>query len=780
MNKELTPQEIIYDFKVNNFNQREDIDSMPEYDQVYEKINTALEIEKEGYNVYLVDDFSKDRLNKIIKFISKKFEAKDKPQDICYVVNNDEKYPKALFLPGGKGVKLKETLEEIQKLYIEIIYEFYNGSSSKEKEGIVENLQKKRSELINKLLKMAEDNGFTMKATQNGFTFIPLKGEGELMNENDYDDLKCDEKENILNKVSNLKSSAQGVLEELKDMELSEIEKIKKIMEEYFNKETKDIKNQYLSDFEENAEALKFLKDVCDNIEKQIIEIYSINYEDDEEYINEIISKYMVNVLVDNSKNDNPPIIFEEDPNINNLLGNMEYENKNGVYTTDVSLIKAGSFLKANGGCLILRMSSLLINSSAYYYFKKSLISGKVDLDYNRGYLELLSLSGLKPEPVKFNTKIILIGDYHTYDLLYSYDEDFKKIFKIRAEYKSTLDINKDTKQAFLGKLSSICSCNKIQSLTDDAVKELAKFLSRKAEDKNKLYIDEYELERVLMLSNNKVERENRKFIEGQDIVDTVYYEELIEKAIDESYKEKKMFINVKDKVVGQVNGLSVIDTGYFSFGKPIRITCSCYRGNGNIIDVQKESDLSGKIHNKAINTLRGFMNTLLGGYEKLPVDFHLSFEQLYGKIDGDSASVAEVISMMSSLSKIGVKQNIAVTGSINQFGEVQPIGGVNEKIEGFFKICKLVDTTKGKGVLIPESNINSLVLNQEIEEEITRGNFHIYSMSHIKDAVEVLMGENELGYDHIMDEVSKESKKYSGKVETKRGRKKQVDIIKN
>jgi Predicted ATP-dependent protease len=769
MNRELTPQEIIYDFKVINFNQREDIDSMPEYDQVYEKIKTALEIEEEGYNVYLIDDFSKDKLDKITEFVRKKLEAKDKPQDICYVVNNDEKCPKSLFLQGGKGVKLKETLEDIQKLYAERTYEFYNSSSNKEKEEIVENLQKKRSDLINKLVKMAEDDGFTMKATQNGFTFIPLKGEGELMNESDYDDLKCDEKENILNKVSSLKNNAQAVLEELKDIELAEIEKIKKIMLEYYNKETKEIREEFFCEFAENTEVIEFLNNVCDSIEKHIMEIYSINYEDDEEYISEIIYKYVVNVLVDNSENDTPPVIFEEDPSINNLLGGMEYENKNGVYTTDVSLIKGGSFLKANGGCLILRASSLLTNSSAYYYFKKSLISGKVDLDYNRGYLELLSLSGLKPEPVKFDVKIILIGDYHTYDLLYSYDEDFKKVFKIRAEYKSTLDINKDTKQAFLGKVSSICVNNKIQTLTDEAIKELAKFLSRKAEDKNKFYIDDYELGRVLMLSNNKVQREKRKFIEGQDIIDTAYCEELIEKEIDESYRENKIFINVKDKLVGQVNGLSVIDTGYSSFGKPIRITCSCYKGTGNIVDVQKESDLSGKIHNKAINTLRGFMNTLMGGYEKLTVDFHLSFEQLYGKIDGDSASVAEVISMISSLSKIGVKQNIAVTGSINQFGEVQPIGGVNEKIEGFFKICKLVDTIKDKCVLIPESNVNSLVLNEEVEEEIKKGNFHIYSMSHIKDAVEVLMGENDMGYNEVMDMVAKESKKYLGKGENRK-----------
>jgi predicted ATP-dependent protease len=769
MKKELTPQEVIYEFKFNNIPLREQINNMPEYEEVYKKMKTALEIDKEGYNVYLIDDFSKDKLDKIIEFVNKTLENKPKPQDICYLVRDDQKYPRVLFLAAGEGKKLKDILEKIQKVYAECTYEFYNGYSNKEKEELVDNIQKKRSDLIGKLVKMAEKDGFTMKSTQNGFTFIPLKDEGELMNEKEYDSLQEEKKEDILGKVSTLKTNAQEILDKLRDMELSEIEKIRIIMEQYYDLETNDIKTEYLESFSTNIEVIEYLNDICHNIESGITDIYSINYDDDEEEINEMIYKYVVNILVDNSDNDRPPVIFEEDPSINNLLGSIEYENKNGVYTTDINLIKGGAFLKANGGCLILRTSSLITNSSAYYYFKKSLISGKVDLDYNRGYLELLSLSGLKPEPVKFNEKIILIGDYHIYDLLYTYDEDFKKIFKIRAEFKSMLSIDEYIKQAFLDKIYNICKYNHIKPISDDAIKELAKFLSRKAENKNKLYIDDYELERVLMLSNNKVENENRDRIEDKDIIDVVYSEELIEKELGESYRENKIFINVKDKLIGQVNGLSVLDTGYFSFGKPIRITCSCYKGSGNIVDVQKESNLSGKIHDKAISTLKGFMNNLVGGYENIPVDFHLSFEQLYGKIDGDSASVAEVVCMISSLSKIGVKQNIAVTGSINQFGEVQPIGGVNEKIEGFFKICRLVDKVQDKGVLIPQSNVDSLVLNGEVEEEIKKGNFHIYSMTNIEDAIEILMGEDSLNYEEIMNTVARESKKYSGKKESRK-----------
>ncbi|NMM61428.1 AAA family ATPase [Clostridium sp. P21] len=764
MHKELTAEEVIYKFEFENTNLREDSCHMPEDNEVYKKLKTALEIDKEGYNIYFIDNFSKNKLKEVMEFVKKNLKSKERPEDICYVIKEDEKSPKVLFLGAGKGKVLKEMLEKIQKVYSEITYEFYIDSSNREKEEIIEEIQKKRSDIIDKLLKFSEEQGFTIKATQNGFSFIPLKDKDETMNENEYEKLEVDKKEQILSKAGTLKNNAQKVLEELKDIELSGVEEIKLLMDKHYSEKTKDIKKEYLEKFMEDNDAIEFLRYVCSEIESGIKEIYSINYDDDEDEISHIIYKYMVNVLVDNSENPGPPVIFEEDPSVNNLLGIIEYESKNGVYYTDINLIKAGSLLKANGGCIIIRASSLLNNPSSYYHLKKSIMSGKVDLDYNRGYLEFLSLSGLKPEPVKFSEKILIIGDYNIYDLLYSYDEDFKKIFKVRAEYKSMLEINEETKKLFLLKIYGICRANNFYHLSQDAVVELAKFLSRRAENRNKFYMDDYELNRILTVSNNKVQVNNRNEIEEKDIIDTVYTEDIIEEQINESYKDNKIFINVTGKLVGQINGLSVIDTGYCSFGKPIKITCCCYKGEGNIIDVQKESDLSGNIHNKAINTLKGFITNLIGGYERIPVDFHLSFEQIYGKVDGDSASVAEAVSIISSLSKIGIKQNIAVTGSINQFGKVQPIGGVNEKIEGFFKICKLKDNVKYKGVLIPESNLSSLVLNKEVEEEIKNGNFHIYSMSSVKDAVEVLMGEESFGYNEIMDKLNRELKKYTTK----------------
>lgn len=763
MNFELTPKEILYSFETPDIAVKERLDNMPEYDEVYKKIRTAIEINKEGYNVYLIDDFSKDKLNNIIEFIEKLFTNREKPKDICYVTFEDEKAPKSMFLSNGMGNQLKKVLEDLQNYYTEIVFKFYNSTNNKEKEEILQHIQRRRNELVRNLMEMAKKEGFEVKPTHTGFSFIPLKN-GEAMTEKDYEDLELNSKEDILSKVSLLKKDAQYILDELKSMEEESIDKIKEIMNEYFDAEIKDVKQEYYEQFKNEEKAIEFLDFVCDNIKKNIIENYTTIYEEDEEKINEIIYRFVVNVIVDNSGNERPRVIFEEDPSVVNLLGSIEYENHNGTYVTDVSLISGGSILRANEGCLIVRANSLLNHSSSYYYLKNALLSESVKFDYNKGYLELLSLGGLKPEPISINVKVIIIGDYETYDILYSYDEDFKKVFKLRAEYNPIVDITDSNKSILIRDIIKIVKENNLKSLSDEAIKEVAKYLSRKSGNKNKFLFDVYELSNLLVLADNKVNSENRDKIESKDIIHIAYNMELVQKEIIESYKERKIIINTDDELVGSVNGLSVIDTGYFSFGKPLRITCTCYRGEGNIIDVQKESNLSGNIHSKSINILKGYISSILGGYNKIPVDFHLSFEQLYGKIDGDSASVAEIITIISALSKVPVKQSIAVTGSINQFGEVQPIGGVNEKIEGFFNVCKAKGNIVNKGVLIPYSNKDELILNNEVEDAINRGNFHIYVMSSVSDAVSVLMENDKFSVENIFEAMSKEMKKYNSK----------------
>ncbi|MEG0772951.1 AAA family ATPase [Clostridium sp.] len=760
MYKELTPKDIIYDFDIQRVSSTEEKWMLPQYIEAYKKIKTALHIDNDGYNIYLVDDYSKDRIKHIIDYVKDIFKDKMVPDDICYVIKDDDKQPIPIFLSNGLGNTFKEVLEELQGLYAEYTFQFYNDSGNKEKDSLVDKIQKNRNEIINSLVEVSKTNGFDIKTNDGGFTFIPLN-EGREMTEEEYEGLDVDEKDDMITKVNELKLKAKDILEELKNMELNELKKIKELMVMYLNDQIEFKKEEFRSKFRNTPEAVEYFEYICNAIENNLVENYTINYDDDEEKINEIIYKYMVNVIVDNSNLESPPVIFEEDPSVTNLLGNIEYENHNNVYVSDVSQIKAGSMIKANGGCLIIRVNSLLTNVQSYYYLKKVLMTEKVDLDYNKGYFELLALSGLKPKPIKINQKIILIGDYETYDLLYTNDDDFKKIFKMRTEYKTVLDIDESIKGTLVSEINRFCTKNKIKPLSNEAIKEIAKILSRKAENKNKIYFDDYDLTNMIILANDRVIEKQKETIDAEDIIEVAYKKELIEEEILNTYKEKKMLIDVTGSRVGQINGLSVIDTGYVSFGKPLKITCTCYKGDGHIIDTQRESNLSGRIHNKAVSILRGYINSINGGYKKLPVDFHISFEQLYGIVDGDSASVAEVICMISSLTKLPIKQNIAVTGSINQFGEVQPIGGVNEKIEGFFRVCKELDSVEGKGVLIPASNKDDLVLCEEVEEAILRGQLKLYTMETVEDAMQVLFNLKDCSLEKVLKTIEKESKKY-------------------
>lgn len=762
MKRELTPQEIIYkeDFTYQSANDNS-TNIIPEYLEIYKSIETALNINREGFNVYLVDSFSKEKLDNIISYIDTLLKKRDKPRDICYVTLEDVRYPKALFLNNGNGSILKERLEAIKNFYFDKIFLFYNSSTNKEKETIIEEIQKKRNDYIGSLIKKAKDEGFELKATTSGFAFIPLK-EGEAMTEREYDDLEQESKEKIIDKAGELKVGAEDVLEKLKDIELNSIEKLKEILKKYLIEGSKEIKDDVNIEFEEDEEVLNYLLKVCELIEKDLVDNYTMNFDDDEEKVNEIIAKYIANVIVDNGQYDHPRVIFEEDPTVNNLIGNVEYENHNGVYTTDVSLITGGSLLAANEGCLIIRMTSLLNNPGSYYYLRKTLMNNKVSYDYNRGYLEFLSLNGLKPSSISVNVKVILIGDYETYDALYSLDEDFKKLFRIKSEFNPYVDITNNNKGALISFIDEIRKKNDLLEITIDGINEVGKFFSRKAGKRNKLFIDLSELDKILALADNKAKEKGKVKIDSSDVIEIAYVTELIEKEYMKMYKDGKIIVDVKNKIVGSVNGLSVIDTGYFSFGKPLRLTCICSKGVGRIVDVQRESNLSGSIHDKSLNILKGLLTKFLNPYERIPVDFNVSFEQIYGRLEGDSASVAEIISMISALSKIPIKQNIAVTGSLNQFGDVQPIGGVNEKIEGFFKVCETLDTINDKGVLIPETNKDELVLIPQVEEAIKNGKFHIYTMKDINDAIQVLMLDEDMSLEDLVMNITLEVNKYS------------------
>lgn len=760
MKKILKPKEVLYDI---SFDDSKDIDeqfALPQYGEVYKQIKTSLFLDKHGYNIYLIDEFCKDRIKHIVDYVSFTLKEKKPPKDICYVIKEDPKEPVPLVVNNGYGKILKETLDKIQSLYVESIFKFYNAIDNKEKEELIGIIKDRRSKIVEDLIELSKSFGFDIKVGEDGFTFVPLN-EGKEMTEDEYEELPDERKQEILSRVSELKISANNILEKLRNMSYDELDRIKEIMKDYLQNEFHDTRVDLRKAFKGDTEALSYLNFIMDSIEKEIISNYSINYEDDEEKIKEIIFKYDLNVVVDNSNLKSPPVIYEEDPSISNLLGAIEYENHNNMYVSTVDSIRVGSYVKANEGCLIIRANSLIENSQSYYYLKKSLLSGNVNLDYNRGYLELFTLAGLKPAPVEVKTKVILIGDYEVYNILYNYDKEFKNIFRLRSEYKGVLDINAQTKAVLKNEINRIIEENHIRLITSKGIKEISKFLSRKAESKDKIYFDYDEIETLLLLANYKAEEEKKEWIDEEDIISVAYKRDHIEKEYLKLYEENKLMLQVEKSRVGQINGLSVIDAGYTSFGKPTKITCTCWSGDGKIVDVQRESSLSGSIHTKGISTLKGYIYNLNDGFEKLPVDFNLNFEQLYGVVDGDSASAAEAIVIISALAKIPIKQNIAITGSINQFGEIQPIGGVNEKIEGFYNICKIKKSFINNGVIIPASNVSELVLSNEVEQAIVNGEFTIYSVDTVEEAMEIMYDIDQPLKENIITLINDECKKY-------------------
>ena len=736
---------------------------IPEITSAYEKIKRAISIDEEGYNLYIIDSFSKDKLENLTKFIENLYKSAEAPRDICYATINDPKRPEPIFLTNGKGAKLKETIENIKNSYYEVAMEFYNTSSESEKDRIIDEVHSKRTNYIGELMEMAKIDGFDVKATNGGFAFIPLK-EGEAMTEKEYDELSEESKDSIVLKASNLKKKAEVVLEKLKDIEITSMKKLKGIYAEFMDIEMEDEKEDCLLNFIDDDDAYEYLEKVFYSIEKELVDCYTMNVEDDESDINEVLDKYDISVLVDNTNNKNPRVIYEEDPNVTNLFGNIEYENHNGLYSTDLSLINSGSMLQANEGCIIIRLNQLAMNNYSYYYLKKTLMSGKVSIDSSRGYLDIISINGVKPKAVPINVKVILIGDYESYDILYNADEDFKSLFPIRVEFSNYVKNQPIKGKVLKDYILERGKKHYINKVSDDAIKEIIKYLSRVAECRGKICIEDKNIDRLLILANNMAELDGREIISDKDIRNVAYEKSLIEDEILEMYEDSKIILTLSGEKVGAINGLAVLSSGYYTFGKPMRLTCVACKGEGKILDIQKESNMSGSIHEKSINILSGLLSNLIIPYEKLPVDFHLSFEQTYGQIDGDSASVAEILCILSALSKVGIKQNIAVTGSINQFGEVQAIGGVNEKIEGFYKVCKLLGDSKDKGVLIPITNSEDLVLNKEVEEAIEKGEFHIYTMENLQDAIEVMMLDSKTSYKDLFKIIEKEVEKYKGK----------------
>ncbi len=455
--------------------------------------------------------------------------------------------------------------------------------------------------------------------------------------------------------------------------------------------------------------------------------------------------KYEINVVIDNSETKGAPVVMETNPTYPNLLGKTEKEAQFGALTTDFSMIRGGAIHRANGGYLIVPVEDLLRNPFSYDGLKKDLKDGKIVIEEPEERYGFLSVKTLKPQPIPLSAKVIIIGDPYIYQLMFQLDPDFRELFKIKAEFDTVMERTEDKIRQYAAWVCTLCEKEELKHLDGTGIAKLVEYSSRIVEDQYKLSIQFSFVADIIREANFYATQENSEFITGEHvkkaIEEKVYRSKLIQEKIQEMIKRGFFLIDTVDQKVGQVNGLSVMGMGDFAFGNPSRVTVSVGLGREGVIDIEREAKMGGPIHTKGVLILSGFIHDKYARDKPLSLSARLVFEQNYEGIEGDSASRTELYCILSALSGLPIKQNLAVTGSVNQKGEVQAIGGVNEKIEGFFEVCKLKGLTGEQGVMIPESNVQNLMLKEEVVEAVKAGKFNIYSVKTIDEGIEVLTG---------------------------------------
>jgi lon-related putative ATP-dependent protease len=718
-------------------------------------IQTGLEIESLGYNIFITGMVGTGRTT-TIKQLLERLEKEGKiPDDILYVNNfKNPDEPMLIILPVGKGKLFNEGMEKLIEMLQQHIPELLKSKYYTDgRDSIVESQQKKQKELLKSFEDEVAKEGFSVIQVQMGlFTrpdLIPMIDETPtpfnkieaLVKEKKFSQKALD---NLKKRYEELTEELEGIFEKLKEMD----EETRQLLKNWDADSITPIIKGAVSELRNKFPFPKideFLNDVEQNLVKNIELFKNQKKEEQEKELSDRFLEYRVNLLVDNSGLKAAPVIIETNPNYVNLFGSIEFvTSRMGIMQTDFTKIKAGSFLKANGGFLVVNALDALSEPGVWMTLKRTLRNQIFEIQ-NYAAMYLFSSFRLKPQPIKCNVKVVLIGDAYLYNLFYTLDEDFKKIFKIKAEFDSEMTKDEKTIHDYARFIKKICDDDQLNPFDKEGIAAVIEYGTRIAGRQKKVTTRFHVIADVIREANYWAKQNNKTIIGREDVEKAIRERfervSLLEDKIQELIEEGTLMIETEGKVVGQVNGLSVYDMGQFAFGKPTRITARTAVGRAGVINIEREADLSGPTHNKGVLILGGYLRGKYAQNHPFSLSASLAFEQSYSGVDGDSASSTEVYAILSSLSGLPLRQDIAVTGSLNQRGEIQPIGGVNEKIEGFFDVCKAKGLTGAQGVIIPQQNIQHLMLRLDVVEAVAQGKFHIYPVKTINEGIEILTG---------------------------------------
>ncbi|KYH39340.1 MAG: ATP-dependent protease [Candidatus Bathyarchaeota archaeon B23] len=710
----------------------------------------GLRVKRRGFNIYVAGHPGTGRKTAILSFLEELAEGMPTPPDWCYVNNfKDPSRPRALRLPPGKGVAFKRAMEAfVEEMRRELRRVFESEEYARRREEVLKAVEEERGRLRREVDETASKEGFVVQRTPVGLIIAPIV-EGRPITDRELAHLPEPIRREVARRKEALEEGLREALRRFRELDRRAKRLLVKLDREVARYALTPLLSELLEEYGDVEEVRDYLKEVEEDIlenlppilgrEKQEAPFPLPGMEEDP------TRRYRVNLVVDNSELEGAPTILELSPTYKRLFGVVEKVAKMGALFTDYTMIRAGSAHRANGGFLILPVEPLLSDPLAWSTLKRAIMNETLEIEDIVERLGLLSTKTLRPEPIPFDAKVILIGSPFLYLLLYNLDREFRELFKVKAEFDTVMDRNPENVKKYACFVSNLCRKEGLKHLDASAVAAVVEYGCRLAGDQRKLSTRFADLADVIREASFYAEEEGTQYVSRRHVEkaleEKVYRSNLMQERVREMIERGFLLIDVEGEEVGQVNGLAVIELGDYRFGRPNRVTATVSLGRDGIIDIEREAKTGGPIHTKGVLILSGFLSERYAQQVPLSLSARLVFEQSYSEVEGDSASSAELYALLSALSGRPIKQGIAVTGSVNQKGEIQAVRGINEKVEGFYEVCKALGLNGGQGVIIPESNVDNLVLRDEVLEAMEKGLFHIYPVKTVDEGIEILTG---------------------------------------
>ncbi len=713
----------------------------------------GLGIRDKGFNVYVAGYPGTGRTTAVKNFLDAAAKKLPIPPDWCYVNNfTDEYTPIAIKLPSGKGKEFQKDMKSfIDASRRALRKAFESEDYSQRRETTVKQMEMQRKSIIDQLNVEAQKDGFAIQTSPIGLLIIPVI-KGKPVSEDELITLPPKVQSDIQERRAALESKLRTSMRQFLDLDRRAHEELDKLNRDIANYAIGNLVSELTEKYKGYPDVAEFLKKVQEDILNNLAQFIKTAEESQQAQMalpwlmpDNKFRKYEVNVVVDNSEAKGAPVIVASNPTYHHLFGRIEREAQFGALITDFTMIRGGYLHQANGGYLIVPVEELLINPFSYEGLKRALKSEHINIEEIEDRYGFAITKSLKPAPIPLDIKVVIIGDPYIYQQLFVLDREFNELFKVKAEFDTSMDRTEECLEKYGAFVCALCQKEKLKHLDGSGLAKLIEHSSRLADDQMKLSTRFSEVADIAREANFYAQQESSEYVTDKHVMkaieEKVYRSKMIQEKIQEMISREFLLIDTETEKVGQVNGLSVASLGDFAFGMPSRVTVSVGLGREGVMDMEREAKMGGPIHTKGVLILSGYLNEKYAKEKPLTLSARLVFEQSYEGVEGDSASSTELYAILSNLSGLPINQSLAVTGSVNQKGQVQAIGGVNQKIEGFFEVCKAKGLSGKQGVMIPQSNVQNLMLKEEVVEAVKQGKFHIYSVKTIDEGIQVLTG---------------------------------------